>query len=172
MSQNRCPPLVKSRKERVPGTAPPGVGLVSLVQSSIMWHTFLALPLVVRVATWTTLGVAALITAIKAKAIHAGINAASGAVSNRVRNVTRTWLGIETQTHSGNRTYKGQFEDYWYSSTPHDAWFIRLSRDGVTTTVPVVETNVLIGVKRGTLIEIDTEVRLGAELVRRLRVIT
>lgn len=137
-----------------------------------MWHTFLALPLVVRVAAWTALGVAALITAIKARAIHAGIKAVSCAVSNRVRNSTRTWLGIETQTHPGNSTYKGQFEDYWYSSTPHDAWFVRLSHNGVTTTVPVVETNILIGVKRGTLVEIDTEVRLGAELVRRVRVIT
>jgi len=97
----------------------------------------------------------------------------SGAVSDRVRNITRTWLGIETQTHPGDsRTYKGQFEDYWYSSMPHDAWFVRLSHNGVTTTVPVVETNILVGVRRGTFVEIDTEVRLGAELVRRVRVIT
>lgn len=136
-----------------------------------MWHTFLALPSVVRVAAWAALGVAALIAAIKARAIHAGVRAVSGAVSDRVRNFTRTWLGIETQTYPSNRTYKGQFEDYWYSSMPYDAWFVRLSHNGVTTTVPVVETNILIGVKRGTLVEIDTEVRSGAELVRRLRVI-
>jgi hypothetical protein len=110
-----------------------------------MWHTFLALPLVVRVAAWTALAVTALTATIKARAIHAGIKAVSDAVSNRVRNVTRTWLGIETQTHPSNRRYQGQFEDYWYSSTPHDAWFVRLSHKGVATTVPVIETNMLIG---------------------------
>jgi hypothetical protein len=40
-----------------------------------MWHTFLALPLVVRVIAWSALGVAALIAAIKAKALHAAWSA-------------------------------------------------------------------------------------------------
>ncbi len=134
-----------------------------------MWHSFLALPLIVRVITWATVGVLSLVAMAKSKAIHAALSASWSAVSDRFWNKMRTKLAADL--HGGsNRTYKGKFEDYWYTSTPHDAWFFSLSHDGMTTTVPVLETPMLGNVKKGALVEIDTEVLRGVESVQRVRV--
>jgi hypothetical protein len=74
---------------------------------------------------------------------------------------------------SSERTYRGIFQDQWYASTPHPMNFFKITHDGVTTTVPIASTSLLFGLKKGTLVEIDTEVSEGfpSEMVKRVRVI-
>jgi len=134
-----------------------------------MWHTFSELPFVVRVVAWGTVGFVTLITMIKARAIHAALKAAWDTVSERFWRALRKKLAVESHV-SSNRTYKGTFVDHWYASTPHDAWFFSLSDNGVITTVPVLDTSLLATLKRGTTVQIDTEVLRGVEIVQRVRV--
>jgi hypothetical protein len=133
-----------------------------------MWRSSLSLPLVVRVIAWVTVGFLGLTAMAKAKAIQATLTALWKAASERFWNWVRTKLAVDLRGTSG-RTYKGRFEDYWYIGSPHDAWFFSLSHNGVRTTVPVLETQMLATVKRGTLVEVDTEVLSGVESVQRVR---
>ena len=74
---------------------------------------------------------------------------------------------------SNERTYTGIFQSYWYTSTPQPMNFFSLSHfDHVTTTVRVLDTTLLARIKRGTLVEIDTEAVPGNEyeIVKRVRV--
>ena len=133
-----------------------------------MWHSFLALPLFVRVIAWASVGVLSLVAMVKARALNAASPASWNAVSEHFRNRVRAWLGAGP--HGGsNRTYKGKFEDYRYTGSP-GAYLLSLSQNGVTTTVPILETRMLSFMKKGTLVEIDTEVLRGVESVQRVRV--
>jgi len=139
-----------------------------------MWQRFLALPLVARIVTLAAAAVLALWGAIKAKAIRAALKKAREASSAWFWN----WVGGEMERHhpqerNGNeKTYKGIFQDYWYTSNPRDTHLFRLTHNGVTTTVPVLETSLFYGLKKGTFVEIDTEAIPGyaVESVKRLRV--
>jgi hypothetical protein len=137
-----------------------------------MWHSFLALPLVVRIIAWTGGAAIALYTAIKSKAIHAAMKKAREAVAARFWRWVHTKAALGRPQDSNERTYKGIFQDYWYSSTPRAMNFFRVTQDGVATTVQVLDTNLLAGLKSGTFVEIDTEARASFEyeIVRRVRV--
>lgn len=115
----------------------------------------------------------ALWATLKANAIHAVAKKATDTVSDRFWGWLRKKLALDhAQRANDERTYKGAFQDYWYSSLPHPMHFFRITRDGFTSTVPVWDTAAFVGLKKGTLIEVDTEALPGntSELVKRLRV--
>ena len=86
------------------------------------------------------------------------------------------WIGENVsfghRQASNERTYEGIFQNYWYTSTPQMNFFSLSHFDHVTTTVRVLDTNLLAQLKKGTLVEIDTEVvpGCGYEIVKRVRV--
>jgi hypothetical protein len=136
-----------------------------------MWQSFLAVPLVVRIIAWAGGAVLVLYTAIKAKAIHAAMKKAGRAALARFWKWVYEKAALGHSQDGNEKTYKGIFQNYWYTSTPRAMNFVSVTQDGVTTTVPVLDTNLLAGLKRGTLVEIDTETRPGCEyeIVRRVR---
>jgi hypothetical protein len=73
---------------------------------------------------------------------------------------------------SSAKRYKGVFQNYWYKSNPRHIYFFTVTHDGISTTVQILEPNLLAGLKRGTLVEIDTEAVPGRkyEIVKRVRV--
>jgi len=137
-----------------------------------MWHHFLALPLVARVFALSVAGLLALWGAIKAKAIHAAAKKLADKATEwfwgwlRARILPRT-----AGSNSGERTYKGTFQEYRYTSVPRPTHLFSVVHEGVATTVPVVDTALFTPIKPGTLIEVDTEALSGyeAELVKRVR---
>ena len=137
-----------------------------------MWQRVLVLPIVARIIVWAGGAVLALYTAIKAKAIHAAMRKASGAAFARFWKWVHTRATLGHPQDSNEKTYKGIFQDYWYTSTPRAMNFFSLIQDGVTTTVQVLDTNLLARLKKGALVEIDTEASPGHdyEIVRRVRV--
>ena len=139
-----------------------------------MWQHFLAFPLVARIVASVAAGLLVLWGAIKAKAIHAAVKKATDKAT--------TWfwgwlrgkiLSNAPPTNSSDKTYKGSFQEYQYTSVPHATNLFTIVHEGVATTVPVFDTALFTSIKRGTLIEVDTEPLPGyqAELVRRVRVI-
>lgn len=71
---------------------------------------------------------------------------------------------------SSAKRYTGVFQNYWYTSNPRHMYFFSLTRDGVSTTVQILDPNLLAGLKRGTLVEIVTEAMPGHkyEIVKRV----
>jgi hypothetical protein len=139
-----------------------------------MWQHLLALPLVARIVALTAAGLLALWGAIKAKAIHAAVKKAT----DKATTWFWGWLGAKILPHtpqknSGERTYKGTFQEYRYTSVPRATHLFTIVHEGVATTVPVLDTALFIPIKRGALIEIDTEALPGyeAELVKRVHVL-
>jgi hypothetical protein len=135
-----------------------------------LWHAFLALhPWGYVVAAALALGLF-----IKGKAIGAATSAMWRKLDSWFWEKMRTKLQI--QPHAGQtgqtdcRTYKGIFVDYVFSSTPYPRHTLTMSCNGFQVNVPVDNTSLLSGIKRGTLIEVDTEVRSGCEFVRRVRI--
>src|ERR1700688_1529250 len=105
-----------------------------------MWNSFLALPLEVRIIAWAGGAAFAVFTAIKEKAIRAAMKKAGGAASVRFWRWVHAKAALGRPQDSNERTYKGMFQDYWYTSTPRAMNFFRLAHDGVTTTVQVLDT--------------------------------
>jgi hypothetical protein len=137
-----------------------------------MWHSFLELPLVVRIIASVGGAVLALYTAVKVKAIHAAMKKAIEAATSQFWKWLHEKLGCAHPQDGNQRTYKGIYQDYGYRSTPGPMHFFSVTYDRVTTTVPVLDTHLLFGIKIGTLVDIDTEVRSGYEyeIIRRVRV--
>jgi hypothetical protein len=136
-----------------------------------MLHQFLALPLVARIIAYVVAAGLALWVALKAKAIHAIVKKAIGTLADTFWGWVRKKLGLNRQQLDSNwRTYEGAFQDYWYTSLPRPMHFFKISRDGKATTVPVDDTSLFLGLKPGTFVEVDTEVRMGCEVVKRIRV--
>jgi len=87
----------------------------------------------------------------------------------------RTKLQLQQQTsHTGQtqlRTYSGIFQDYIYRSTPHVGHTLTMSFGGFLHSIPVNNTHLFQGIKKGQFIEVDTEVTVGiySELVKRVR---
>lgn len=92
---------------------------------------------------------------------------------NSIRRSIDAHTPPKPETDSNQRSYRGVFQDYWYTSLPHRTHLLKLTHDGMETTVEVFDTPLLIGLKRGNLVEIDTETSSGIqrELVKRVRVL-
>ena len=135
-----------------------------------MWHNFLALPPGSQVMAWIVSAGVALFVAIKRKAIKKAGEVASARFWRWA--YKKAALGRTQGTNE--RTYKGILEEYWYTSTPRDMHFFRVTHDGEATTVEVLDTNLLYQIKRGKLVEIDTEVLPGCtyEIIKRVRTVT
>jgi hypothetical protein len=141
-----------------------------------MWQHFLTLPLVARVIAYAGVGILALWGIIKAKAIHATVKKATDTASAwfwaRLRQKINS--GHPQQPATNERTYKGVFDNYAYSSTPYPVYLLQITSNGVTMTVGVEVTPLVAGIKPGTFVEIDTETRSGytKEFVKRVRLLT
>jgi len=88
----------------------------------------------------------------------------------------RTKLQLQQQTSQAGptqlKTYSGTFQDYIYRSTPRNSHTLTISCNGFLHSVPVNDTHLFLGIKKGTFIEVDTEATVGlySELVKRVRV--
>lgn len=139
-----------------------------------MWQHFLALPIVARVLAYAGVGLLALWGILKAKAIHGALK--------KAKDTATTWfwawlhkkinLGHPQQPATNERTYKGVFDNYSYSSTPEPVYLLQITRHVTTTKVVVEVTPLFAGIKAGTWVEVDTETRSGytQEFVKRVRV--
>jgi hypothetical protein len=136
-----------------------------------MWHNFLALPSVVQIIAWVGSSILAVYAALKAKAIHAALRKVRTEASLRFWKWVGKKAAIEHPQAGNERTYKGEFGDYWYVGGLRGTHFFSVTHDRITTTVQVLETNLFHGVRGGTFVEIDTEPRPGFdyEIVRRVR---
>jgi hypothetical protein len=138
-----------------------------------MWQHFLALPLVARIITYAGLGMLAIWASLKSKAIHAIAKKATDTLSDMFWGWLRKKIMLPAQPQTNNeRTYKGSFKEYWYSSVPRPMHFFKVIHNGLATTVPVWDTPMFIGLKPGTFVEVDTEALPGykMETVKRVRV--
>jgi hypothetical protein len=137
-----------------------------------IWQNFLAL----HPWSYVIAAVLALLGFIKRKAIAAMISAAWEKSDAWFWEKMRTKLQLQQQTsHTGPadlRTYSGTFQDYVYRGNPHLSHTLTMSIDGFLHSVPVNNTHLFQGIKKGQFVEVDTEVEAGlhSELVRRVRV--
>ena len=71
------------------------------------------------------------------------------------------------------KTYRGQFYGIVQAENYPNDWYFTLRGDGMTTKVPVYQTNLLGGVAHGEQVEIDTQVLIGLRLesVKRVRIV-
>ena len=119
---------------------------------------------------WTVVALATLIALIKAKAIHAFFKAVWDSACKWIWNKVRDKVAI--QAHTDERTYKGRFIDYVYRSAFPQQWFMELEDDyGSVTAVSIEQTQLFLGVKRGTQVEVKTKFHTGfaAETVREVK---
>jgi hypothetical protein len=136
-----------------------------------LWQNFLALHPWGYVTAFGLL----LLAFFKRKAISGPVSAILKGLSSRFWEKMRTNLRVQPQSlekgQSLLRTYRGTFQSYHYQSTPFPSHILEMSSDGVLETVPVADTHLLIAIKPGTAIEVDTEVTVGlsTELVKRVR---
>ena len=134
-----------------------------------MWQSFLAL----HPWGWVTTGAILLVGFIKRKAIGAGTTAVWKKFDAWFWEKMRTKLQLQPQASQAGqtqlRTYTGTFQDYVYKSAPYASHTLTMSSNGFQVSVPVNDTHLFLGIKRGTFIEVDTEVRMSCELVRRVR---
>jgi hypothetical protein len=135
-----------------------------------VWQRFLTLPLVARAISVAVVSLLALWAALKAKAVKKTAETAIDWFWG--------WLGKKIAAgqlkhdDTYRKTYKGKFEDYWFTSNPTPTHLFRITHDGISTTVPVWDTPLFADLKRGDLVEIDTNPSTGAgELVKRVRVL-
>jgi hypothetical protein len=137
-----------------------------------MWHSFLALPLVIRIIAWAGGPVIALCLVIKRKAIHAVVKNATEAASKWFWKWVRKKAALGRPQDGNEKTYKGIYQDYGYRSIPGPMHYFCVTHDGVTTTVRVLNTDLLYGLKIGSFVEIDTESRPGSdyEIIKRVHV--
>lgn len=137
-----------------------------------MWHTFFVLPLMARIIALAGGVVLVFYAVIKAKAIDAAMKKTGEAASLRFWKWVHKKATLGHPQDSNAKTYRGVFQDYWYTSTPRPMNFFSLSHDHVTTMVQILDTNLLARLKRGTSVEIDAEAVPGYEyeIVRRVRV--
>jgi hypothetical protein len=134
-----------------------------------LWHAFLGL----QPWGYVTTALVLLVGFLKRKTISAATSAMWRKLDSWFWEKMRTKLQIQSQTNPSEtdcRTYKGTFVDYVYKSTPYPCHTLTMSSNGFQVNVIVNDTSLLIGIKRGTLIEVDTEVRSGCEFVRRVRI--
>ena len=134
-----------------------------------MWRTFI-IPLMGRIAVVAVGAVLAFVALLKARTIGAMMKKMGEAVLLGVRNWVHKKATLGHPQDSTAKRYKGVFQSYWYKSNPRHIYFFSLSHDGVSTTVEILNPNLLAGLKRGTLVEIDTEVVPGHkyEIVKRV----
>jgi hypothetical protein len=144
-----------------------------------MWQHFLALPIVARVFALAGVSLIALWGVIKSgiiKAIHATLKKATDALSDWYWGLARKKIlaGLPQQPANNEKTYKGRFDNFAYSSKPYPVHLLQLTHDGVTMKVSVDTTPLLAGITPGTFVEVDTEIRPGftREFVRRVRLLT
>jgi len=133
-----------------------------------LWQAFLALH------PWgyvTTAGIF-LLAFVKRKTIGAVLSAVWKKVDSWFWEKIRTKLQIQPQTTQPSetvyRTYTGTFVDYVYKSTPYRTHTLTMSANGFQLNVLVNDTPLLIGIKPGTFIEVDTEAGVYFEIVRRV----
>jgi hypothetical protein len=137
-----------------------------------LWQSFLALHPWGYVVT----AVLALFAFMKRKAIGAGASAVWKKCDAWFWEKMRTKLQLQPQTSQAGptqlKTYSGTFQDYVYNSTPHNSHTLTISVNGFIHSVPVNDTHLFLGIKKGTFIEVDTEATIGlySELVKRVRV--
>lgn len=138
-----------------------------------LWQSFLALHPWGYVVT----AVLALVAFIKRKAIGAMTSAAWKKCDAWFWEKLRTKLQLQQQTSQAEgqsqlKTYNGTFQDYIYRSTPYKSHTLTISCNGFLHSVPVNDTHLFLGIKKGTYIEVDTEATAGlySELVKRVRV--
>jgi len=137
-----------------------------------MWQSFLAL----HPWGWVTAGVILLVGFIKRKAIGAVTSAAWKKCDAWFWEKLRSKLQLQQHTSQTGetqlKTYSGTFQDFTYRSTPRNSHTLTISSNGFLHSVPVNDTHLFLGIKRGTFIEVDTEATVGlySELVRRVRV--
>jgi hypothetical protein len=136
-----------------------------------MWRTFI-IPLIGRIAAVAVGAVLAFVALLKARTIGATMKKMGEAVLLRFRKWVHRKATLGHPQDTTAKRYKGVFQNYWYNSNPRHVYFFCVTHDGVSTTVQILEPNLLAGLKRGTLVEIDTEVVLGHkyEIVKRVRV--
>ena len=119
-----------------------------------MWRTFF-IPLMGRIIVVAVGAVVAFVALVKAL---------------RFRERVHKKATVGQPQDSTAKRYKGVFQNYWYKSNPRHMYFFSVTHDGVSTTVQILDPNLLAGLKRGTLVEIDTEVVPGHkyEIVKRV----
>lgn len=119
-----------------------------------MWRTFF-IPLLGRIIVVAVCAVVAFVALVKAL---------------RFRKRVHKKATVGQPQDSTAKRYKGVFQNYWYKSNPRHMYFFSVTHDGVSTTVQILDPNLLAGLKRGTLVEIDTEVVPGHkyEIVKRV----
>jgi hypothetical protein len=119
-----------------------------------MWRTFF-IPLMGRIIVVAVGAVVAFVALVKALRFRKRVH--KKATVGHPQDITA-------------KRYKGVFQNYWYKSNPRHMYFFSVTHDGVSTTVQILDPNLLAGLKRGTLVEIDTEVVPGHkyEIVRRV----
>ena len=119
-----------------------------------MWRTFF-IPLMGRIIVVAVGAVVAFVALVKAL---------------RFRKRVHKKATVGQPQDSTAKRYKGVFQNYWYKSNPRHMYFFSVTHDGVSTTVQILDPNLLAGLKRGTLVEIDTEVVPGHkyEIVKRV----
>jgi hypothetical protein len=136
-----------------------------------MWRT-LFISLMGRIVTVAVGAVLAFVALVKARAIGAIMKKMGEAILLRFRKRVHKKATLGHPQDSTAKRYKGAFQNYWYNSNPRHMYFFSVTHDGVSTTVQILDPNLLAGLKRGTLVEIDTEVVPGHkyEVVKRVRV--
>lgn len=125
-----------------------------------------------RIAAVAVGAVLAFVALLKARTIGAMMKKMGEAVLLRFQNWVHKKARLGHPQGSTAKRYKGVFQNYWYKSNPRHMYFFSVTHDGVSTTVQILDPNLFAGLKRGTLVEIDTEVVPGRkyEIVKRVRV--
>jgi hypothetical protein len=137
-----------------------------------LWQSFLAL----HPWGYVTTAVLALVVLTKRKVISTTVKAIWKRIDAWFWEKMRTKLQLQQQTQQTGptqlKTYSGMFQDYVYRSTPHNSHTLTISGNGFLHSVPVNDTHLFMGIKKGTFIEVDTEATVGlySELVKRVRV--
>ena len=137
-----------------------------------LWQSFLAL----HPWGYVIAAAVALSALVKRKAISTGTSAVWKKFDAWFWEKIRTKLQPQQQTSQEGqtqlRTYSGIFQDYVYRTHPHTGFTLTLSSNGFLESIPVNNTHLFEGIKRGTFIQVDTEVAPGlySELVRRVRI--
>lgn len=142
-----------------------------------MWYHFVSLPLVARIIGLLSVAGLAAYGWLKRKAIAASSGAIVNAASDRFWSYLRRKVQPDAKSvpaaPTNARTYKGIFLGYnQYANYPHERYFT-LSHEGITTKVPVTQTNLLSGVQQGAVVEVDTLTGYSsdAEVVQRVRIL-
>lgn len=136
-----------------------------------MWRTFF-IPLMGRIFVVAVAAILAFVAVVKARTIGAMMKKMGEAVLLPFQRWLHKKTTLGHRQDSTAKRYKGVFQNYWYKSNPRHIYFFSVTHDGVSTTVQILDPNLLAGLKKGTLVEIDTAVVPGQkyEIVKRVRV--